>query len=64
MIELEVNNTMLMILVVFSNVFLFYLKESPEGKKMLDFRKSLPAFKENERLLQAIAQNQVQLQNP
>ncbi|ONI21427.1 hypothetical protein PRUPE_2G065300 [Prunus persica] len=34
-------------------------QESPEGKKMLDFRKSLPAFKENERLLQAIAQNQV-----
>lgn len=34
-------------------------KESPEGKKMLDFRRSLPAFKERERLLQAIAQNQV-----
>ncbi|CAB4268682.1 unnamed protein product [Prunus armeniaca] len=34
-------------------------QESPEGKKMLGFRKSLPAFKENERLLQAIAQNQV-----
>ncbi|KAF3434352.1 hypothetical protein FNV43_RR25455 [Rhamnella rubrinervis] len=34
-------------------------QESPEGKKMLDFRKSLPAFKEKERLLQAIAQNQV-----
>ncbi|XP_034204851.1 DExH-box ATP-dependent RNA helicase DExH3 isoform X3 [Prunus dulcis] len=34
-------------------------QESPEGKKMLEFRKSLPAFKENERLLQAIAQNQV-----
>ncbi|XP_030964310.1 DExH-box ATP-dependent RNA helicase DExH3 isoform X2 [Quercus lobata] len=34
-------------------------RESPEGKKMLDFRRSLPAFKERERLLQAIAQNQV-----
>ncbi|RVW74628.1 hypothetical protein CK203_052063 [Vitis vinifera] len=33
--------------------------ESPEGKKMLDFRKSLPAFREKERLLQAIARNQV-----
>uniref|UniRef100_A0A7N2LFX2 Uncharacterized protein n=1 Tax=Quercus lobata TaxID=97700 RepID=A0A7N2LFX2_QUELO len=33
-------------------------RESPEGKKMLDFRRSLPAFKERERLLQAIAQNQ------
>ncbi|KAH7547692.1 hypothetical protein JRO89_XS14G0003200 [Xanthoceras sorbifolium] len=33
--------------------------ESPEGKKMLDFRKSLPAFQEKERLLQAIARNQV-----
>lgn len=34
-------------------------QESPEGKKMLEFRKSLPAFKEKERLLQAIARNQV-----
>ncbi|KAK6933661.1 Helicase, C-terminal [Dillenia turbinata] len=34
-------------------------KESPEGKKMQDFRKSLPAFKEKEMLLSAIAQNQV-----
>ncbi|KAG6418120.1 hypothetical protein SASPL_120319 [Salvia splendens] len=33
--------------------------ESPEGRRMLDFRKSLPAFKEKERLLQAIARNQV-----
>ncbi|XAR54513.1 RNA helicase [Bertholletia excelsa] len=33
--------------------------ESPEGRKMLDFRRSLPAFKEKDRLLQAIAQNQV-----
>ncbi|XP_041991158.1 DExH-box ATP-dependent RNA helicase DExH3-like [Salvia splendens] len=34
-------------------------QESPEGRRMLDFRKSLPAFKEKERLLQAIARNQV-----
>ncbi|MBA0630033.1 hypothetical protein Godav_002168, partial [Gossypium davidsonii] len=34
-------------------------QESPEGKKMMEFRKSLPAFKEKERLLQAIARNQV-----
>ncbi|XVF24596.1 hypothetical protein REPUB_Repub13aG0141200 [Reevesia pubescens] len=34
-------------------------QESPEGKKMMEFRKSLPAFKENQMLLQAIARNQV-----
>ncbi|KAI3664863.1 hypothetical protein L6452_43472 [Arctium lappa] len=34
-------------------------EESPEGKKMLQARMSLPAFREKERLLQAIAQNQV-----
>lgn len=34
-------------------------QESPEGKKMLDVRKSLPAFKEKGMLLQAIARNQV-----
>ncbi|KAL0289636.1 UNVERIFIED_CONTAM: DExH-box ATP-dependent RNA helicase DExH3 [Sesamum angustifolium] len=34
-------------------------QESPEGRRMLDFRKSLPAFMEKERLLQAIARNQV-----
>ncbi|XP_045788784.1 DExH-box ATP-dependent RNA helicase DExH3-like isoform X2 [Trifolium pratense] len=34
-------------------------QESPEGKKMLEFRKSLPAFREKEGLLQAIARNQV-----
>ncbi|XP_038690760.1 DExH-box ATP-dependent RNA helicase DExH3 isoform X2 [Tripterygium wilfordii] len=34
-------------------------QESPEGRRMLDFRKSLPSFKEKERLLQAIAHNQV-----
>ncbi|CAI0442326.1 unnamed protein product [Linum tenue] len=34
-------------------------QESPEGKRMMEFRKSLPSFKEKERLLQAIARNQV-----
>nr|KYP51609.1 putative ATP-dependent RNA helicase DHX36 [Cajanus cajan] len=34
-------------------------QESPEGRKMLEFRKSLPSFKEKQRLLQAIAHNQV-----
>ncbi|GKC47251.1 zinc knuckle CX2CX4HX4C containing protein [Tanacetum coccineum] len=34
-------------------------QESPEGKKMLQGRMSLPAFREKERLLQAIAQYQV-----
>nr|XP_043640273.1 DExH-box ATP-dependent RNA helicase DExH3 [Erigeron canadensis] len=34
-------------------------EESPEGKKMLQARMSLPSFREKERLLQAIAQNQV-----
>ncbi|XP_047337554.1 DExH-box ATP-dependent RNA helicase DExH3 isoform X2 [Impatiens glandulifera] len=34
-------------------------QESPEGNRILDFRESLPAFKEKERLLQAIAKNQV-----
>ncbi|XP_073002247.1 DExH-box ATP-dependent RNA helicase DExH3 [Typha latifolia] len=34
-------------------------QESPEGIKMLNFRKSLPAYKEKERLLSAIARNQV-----
>lgn len=34
-------------------------EDSPEGRAMLDFRKSLPAFKEKERLLQCIAHNQV-----
>ncbi|XP_031101813.1 DExH-box ATP-dependent RNA helicase DExH3-like [Ipomoea triloba] len=35
------------------------MQESPEGHKMIGFRKSLPSFKEKERLLQAIACNQV-----
>ena len=30
-----------------------------EGKKMMEFRKSLPAFSEKERLLEAIERNQV-----
>ncbi|CAL4919074.1 unnamed protein product [Urochloa decumbens] len=34
-------------------------QESPEGVKMLELRKSLPAYKEKERLLAAIAHNQV-----
>ncbi|KDP34648.1 hypothetical protein JCGZ_11961 [Jatropha curcas] len=34
-------------------------QESPEGKNLMDFRKSLPVFKEKEKLLQAIARNQV-----
>lgn len=34
-------------------------QESPEGQKMLSFRRSLPAYKENDKLLQAIARNQV-----
>lgn len=34
-------------------------QESPEGVKMLDFRRSLPAYKEKDRLLVAIARNQV-----
>ncbi|KAI4347227.1 hypothetical protein L6164_008057 [Bauhinia variegata] len=34
-------------------------QESPEGQKMLEFRRSLPAFKEKDALLKAIAENQV-----
>ncbi|XP_022725166.1 DExH-box ATP-dependent RNA helicase DExH3-like isoform X3 [Durio zibethinus] len=34
-------------------------QESPEGKKMLEFRRSLPAYKERDALLNAISQNQV-----
>ncbi|GMJ10853.1 hypothetical protein like AT1G48650 [Hibiscus trionum] len=34
-------------------------QESPEGQKMLEFRRSLPAFKEKDALLNAISQNQV-----
>ncbi|KAJ4960848.1 hypothetical protein NE237_020758 [Protea cynaroides] len=34
-------------------------QESPEGQKMLEFRRSLPAYKERDALLTAISQNQV-----
>ncbi|KAK2437680.1 DExH-box ATP-dependent RNA helicase DExH3 [Trifolium repens] len=34
-------------------------KESPEGKKMLEFRRSLPAFKEREAFLKVVSENQV-----
>ncbi|VFQ76391.1 unnamed protein product [Cuscuta campestris] len=34
-------------------------QESPEGQEMMGFRKSLPSYKEKERMLQAIACNQV-----
>lgn len=34
-------------------------QETPEGRRMLELRRSLPSFKEKERLLKAIAQNQV-----
>nr|XP_009779782.1 PREDICTED: ATP-dependent RNA helicase DHX36 isoform X3 [Nicotiana sylvestris] len=34
-------------------------QESPEGRKMLEFRSSLPAYKEKEAILSAISQNQV-----
>ncbi|OMO51588.1 Double-stranded RNA-binding protein [Corchorus capsularis] len=33
--------------------------DSPEGQKMLEFRRSLPAYKERDALLNAISQNQV-----
>lgn len=36
-------------------------QESEEGKKMLDFRKTLPAYKERDALLAAIARNQVNI---
>ncbi|XP_062145221.1 DExH-box ATP-dependent RNA helicase DExH5, mitochondrial [Alnus glutinosa] len=34
-------------------------QESPEGRKMLEFRRSLPAYKEKDTLLTTIARNQV-----
>jgi ATP-dependent RNA helicase DHX36 len=34
-------------------------QESPEGRKMLQFRRSLPAYKEKDALLSAISRNQV-----
>lgn len=36
-------------------------QESEEGKKMLDFRKTLPAYKERDALLSAIARHQVNI---
>lgn len=36
-------------------------QESPEGLKMLEFRRSLPAYKEKDAILTAISQNQVKL---
>ncbi|CAK9137165.1 unnamed protein product [Ilex paraguariensis] len=34
-------------------------QESPDGRKMLEFRRSLPAYKEKDAILNAILQNQV-----
>ncbi|EXB30259.1 putative ATP-dependent RNA helicase DHX36 [Morus notabilis] len=34
-------------------------QESPEGQKMLEYRRSLPAYKERDALLKAISENQV-----
>ncbi|XP_028757823.1 DExH-box ATP-dependent RNA helicase DExH5, mitochondrial isoform X2 [Neltuma alba] len=34
-------------------------QESPEGRRMLEFRRSLPAYKEKEAILSAISKNQV-----
>ncbi|XP_058732350.1 DExH-box ATP-dependent RNA helicase DExH3-like [Vicia villosa] len=34
-------------------------QESPEGQKMLEFRRSLPAFKEKDAFLKAVKENQV-----
>lgn len=36
-------------------------QESEEGKKVLNFRKTLPAYKERDALLAAIARNQVNI---
>lgn len=37
----------------------YFVQESPEGRKMLEFRMRLPAYKEKDALLTAIARNQV-----
>jgi hypothetical protein len=37
----------------------YFVQESPEGRKMLEFRRSLPSYKEKDALLTAIARNQV-----
>ncbi|KAL3654506.1 hypothetical protein CASFOL_001491 [Castilleja foliolosa] len=36
-----------------------FMVESLEGRRMMDFKKSLPTFREKKRLLQAIARNQL-----
>ena len=35
------------------------IQESPEGQKMLELRKSLPAYKKKDALLKAVSENQV-----
>lgn len=37
----------------------YLLQESPEGRRMMEFRCSLPAYKEKDAMLRAISQNQV-----
>ncbi|XP_016165954.1 DExH-box ATP-dependent RNA helicase DExH5, mitochondrial isoform X2 [Arachis ipaensis] len=37
----------------------FFLQESAEGRRMLEFRRSLPAYKEKEAILSTILRNQV-----
>lgn len=37
----------------------FFVQDSPEGQKMLKFRRSLPAYKERDALLKAVSENQV-----
>lgn len=50
---------------IFIQVVLFAIntlvssQESPEGQKMIEFRKSLPAYKSRDALLETIAENQV-----
>lgn len=40
-------------------IFYTFLQESPEGRKMMEFRRSLPAYKERDAILSAISQYQV-----
>lgn len=42
---------------------LVYPQESPEGQRMLEFRRSLPAFKEKDAFLKVISENQVKREN-
>jgi len=37
----------------------FPFQESNDGQSMMEFRRSLPAYKEKQTLLEAISQNQV-----